>query len=231
MEDIIKFLIPRISKEGYPILMVAGILTLAVWLFFDNWAFIPLLGLIFSIYFFRDPVRFTPVTPHLIISPADGIVSAIDRNIDYPEELGSNKKGTRISIFLNVFNVHVNRMPISGIITKSSYRPGKFINASLDKASVDNERQSLLITTPEGDELALVQIAGLIARRIVCNAKEGDQLEVGSRYGIIRFGSRVDLYLPEGIEPKVLVGQTTIGGETVLANLEGAQVTVNSRAE
>ncbi len=231
MEDIIKFLIPRIHKEGYPILMVAGIITLLVWLFFESWTWLPVLGFIFCLYFFRDPIRFTPLDSNLIISPADGIISGIDKNIAYPEELNANKKGTRVSIFLNVFNVHVNRIPMAGIISKSSYKPGKFINASLDKASLDNERQSLLITSSEGDEIALVQIAGLIARRIVCDAKEGDQVELGSHYGIIRFGSRVDVYLPEGIEPQVLVGQTMIGGETILAHLKGSQKEVLGKSE
>jgi len=231
MEDIIKFLIPRLHKEGYPILMIAGIITIVVWLFFENWAWVPLLGFIFCLYFFRDPIRFTPLDSSLIISPADGIVSSIDRNISYPEELNSSKTGTRVSIFLNVFNVHVNRIPMAGLISKSSYRPGKFINASLDKASLDNERQSLLITSPDGEEVALVQIAGLIARRIVCDAKEGDQVELGSRYGIIRFGSRVDVYLPDGVEPQVLVGQTTVGGETIIAHLKGSQKVVLGKSE
>ena len=182
---------------------------------------------LFCVYFFRDPVRTTPVGENLIISPADGVVSKIDRDISFPSELNTeNLKGTRISIFLNVFNVHVNRVPVGGIVTKSVYRPGKFFNASLDKASDDNERQSVLVSTVDGKEVAFVQIAGLIARRIVCHLKEDDHVKAGSRYGIIKFSSRMDVYLPEGVEPTVLVGQTVVGGETLIAKLDGDQVEV-----
>jgi phosphatidylserine decarboxylase len=127
--------------------------------------------------------------------------------------------------------VHVNRIPVTGIVTKTSYRPGKFINASLDKSSKDNERQSVLINTVDGREVGLVQIAGLIARRIVCNVKDGDQVKAGSRYGIIKFGSRVDVFLPEGVEPAVLVGQTMVGGETVIARLNGEQKMITGTTE
>ncbi len=227
MEEIIKFLIPRISKEGYTIIALACIITLLSFMFFDSFGWICLVLAIFCVFFFRDPQRITPVDDYLVVSPADGIVTAIEEGADFPEELDSqSKKGTRVSIFLNVFNVHVNRIPVTGIVTKTSYRPGKFINASLDKSSKDNERQSVLINTVDGREVGLVQIAGLIARRIICNLNEGDQVKSGARYGIIKFGSRVDVFLPEGVKPSVLLGQTMIGGETVIARLNGEQKSI-----
>lgn len=169
-------------------------------------------------YFFRDPERVTPVRSGLIISPADGVVQTVTADTP-PAELGLDGEGwTRISIFLNIFDVHVNRIPCSGKIIKSIYRPGKFINASLDKASVFNERQSLVMADAEGRQIAFVQIAGLIARRILCDVQEGQEVLAGERYGMIRFGSRVDVYLPEGVSPLVLEGQRMIGGETILAD-------------
>ncbi len=227
MEDIITFLIPRISKEGHVIIALACIITLLSFMFFDGFGWICLILTIFCIFFFRDPQRITPVDDYLVISPADGIVTAIEEHADFPEELeAQSKKGTRVSVFLNVFNVHVNRIPVTGIVTKKSYRPGKFINAALDKSSKDNERQSVLINTVDGREVGLIQIAGFIARRIVCNLTEGDQVKSGARYGIIKFGSRVDVFLPEGVKPSVLIGQTVIGGETVIARLNGEQKSI-----
>ncbi len=172
-------------------------------------------------YFFRDPERITPQRSGLIVSPADGIVSLIEQAIP-PAELGMPETGlTRISVFMSVFNCHVNRTPISGEITAVAYRPGKFFNASLDKASADNERNSLCIRMADGRDLAVVQIAGLVARRIVCFVKPGDRMQTGDRFGLIRFGSRLDVYLPAGVEPLVRIGQTMVAGETVLANLPG----------
>ena len=232
MEEILKFLTPRISKEGYAIIVLAGIIAAVGLIFFDKLGLVLLVGFVFCVYFFRDPERVTPVDKNLVVSPADGVVSAIERHVPYPEELGiTDKFGTRVSIFLNVFNVHVNRVPVSGIVVKESYRPGKFINATLDKSSKDNERQSVLINTDDGKELAVVQIAGLIARRIVCNLKDGDSVKAGSRYGIIKFGSRLDVFLPEGVEPSVLIGQTMIGGESIIARLNGEQNTIEGRTE
>jgi phosphatidylserine decarboxylase len=170
-------------------------------------------------YFFRNPDRVTPTRKGLVISPADGVVQSIVRAAPPAELEMGDAPLTRVAVFMNVFNVHVNRAPIDGAITAVSYRPGKFLNASLDKASEDNERQSLKITTAEGKDIAFVQIAGLVARRILCWAKEGDQMKAGERFGLIRFGSRVDVYLPDGTEPLVAVGQTAVAGETVLADL------------
>jgi phosphatidylserine decarboxylase len=174
-------------------------------------------------YFFRDPPRVTPVRPGLIVSPADGVIVAISEQ-EPEEDLGlGHDTRTRVSIFLNIFDVHVNRMPADGIVKSRVYRTGKFLNASLDKASEDNERLALALQLtgehPYKDKLiGVVQIAGLIARRIVCLAQEGGSFKAGERYGIIRFGSRADVYLPQGLQPLVIVGQRVLGGETVLAD-------------
>lgn len=173
-------------------------------------------------WFFREPARVAPTRTDVAVAAADGTVSLIEEAIP-PVELGLPPvPRMRISVFLSVFDVHVQRLPASGQIDKIAYRPGKFLSADLDKASDDNERNSVLMHTNDGHELIVVQIAGLIARRIICQINEGDKVEVGQTYGLIRFGSRVDLYLPEGSEVLVRIGQRTIGGETVLAELPSA---------
>lgn len=178
---------------------------------------------IWCYYFFRDPKRVTPTRPGLIVSPADGVVSLIEPAVP-PEELGmADTPLTRVSVFMNVFNCHVNRTPIAGEIIAVAYRPGKFFNASLDKASKDNERNSLCIRMPDGQDLAVVQIAGLVARRIVCFVKPGAQMKTGERFGLIRFGSRLDVYLPVGVTPLVSIGQTMIAGETVIAEMPNTE--------
>ena len=177
-------------------------------------------------YFFRDPERVTPTRDGLIVSPADGVVSLIEPAVP-PAELGmADTELTRVSVFMNVFNCHVNRTPIAGEITAVAYRPGKFFNASLDKASADNERNSLCVRMADGQELAVVQIAGLVARRIVCFVKPGVRMQTGERFGLIRFGSRLDVYLPVGTEPLVSIGQTMVAGETVLAQLQAPVASV-----
>jgi phosphatidylserine decarboxylase len=171
-------------------------------------------------YFFRDPARVTPERPGLIISPADGIVSLIEPVVP-PAELGlPDTPLTRVSVFMSVFNCHVNRAPVAGTIKTVAYRPGKFLNASLDKASEDNERNGVVIEMADGRLLPVVQIAGLVARRIVCFVKPGAAIGRGERFGLIRFGSRLDVYLPQGVAPSVRVGQTMVAGETVIAELE-----------
>jgi phosphatidylserine decarboxylase len=168
-------------------------------------------------YFFRDPERVTPQRPGLIVSPADGVVSLIEPAVP-PAELGlPDTPLTRVSVFMSVFNCHVNRAPVAGRVIKVAYRPGKFLNASLDKASADNERNGIVIGMEDGRALPVVQIAGLVARRIVCFTAEGQALGRGARFGLIRFGSRLDVYLPQGVAPLVRVGQTMIAGETVIA--------------
>jgi len=182
-------------------------------------------------YFFRNPERVTPVREGLIVSPADGVVSLIEK-ADPPAELGMAPEAlTRVSIFMNVFNCHVNRTPVEGEVTSIAYRPGKFLNASLDKASVDNERNSLCIEMGDGRQIAVVQIAGLVARRIVCFVKTGARLKTGERFGLIRFGSRLDVYLPEGVHSLVSLGQTMVAGETVLADLQSSEDAREGKAD
>ena len=192
------------------------------------WLAMPLglIGVVLTLwcaYFFRDPDRITPNRAGLVISPADGVVQMIQPAVP-PAELGLDQRPrTRISVFMNVFNVHINRSPIDAEVVGSAYRPGKFVNAALDKASDENERSSLHLRTSDGQDICVVQIAGLIARRILTWTKPGQKLRAGERYGMIRFGSRVDVYLPDGVQPLVSVGQTAIAGETVLADLRSEE--------
>ncbi|HET7411872.1 MAG TPA: phosphatidylserine decarboxylase, partial [Pararhizobium sp.] len=179
-------------------------------------------------YFFRDPPRVTSLDPDLVVSPADGRVSAIVRVVPPAEMALGDEPMLRVSVFMNVFNCHVNRMPVTGFVRRIAYNKGKFFNAELDKASKHNERNSLVIESEHGD-IGCVQIAGLVARRIVCWAKKGDKLEVGERFGLIRFGSRLDVYLPEGAVPRVSLGQTAIAGETVLAEFSSLKGPTISR--
>jgi len=174
-------------------------------------------------YFFRNPDRVTPVREGLVISPADGVVQMIQPAAPPPELDMGGEPLTRISVFMNVFNVHVNRAPVDGKIEKLAYRPGKFLNASLDKASEYNERQSVRMKLADGRDIAFVQIAGLVARRILIWVTEGQKLAAGERFGLIRFGSRVDVYLPDGVSPLVCVGQIAVAGETVIADLEAGE--------
>lgn len=208
-----------IHKEGYPFIAIAAFLALVL-----GWLWSPLFW-IFAIltawvaYFFRDPSRVTPIDERFVISPADGRISAVGQFVPPPElELGTQALD-RISIFMNVFNCHVNRLPMSGQITRIAYTPGKFLNAELDKASEHNERNSVVVNTRYG-KVGVVQIAGLIARRIVCWSEEGQDMTAGERFGLIRFGSRLDVYLPRGTSTRVAMGQTAVAGETVLAVFE-----------
>ena len=191
----IDFLFPKLHKEGYRFLAIAAVITFILLLISNFFGLISFVALtIWVYYFFRDPERFPINDENYLLSPADGIISQIKES-GGPSELGlENKKFTRVSIFMNAFNCHVNRIPSSGKIDKIFYKPGKYINASLDKASDENERNYLKMTNSNGDQLILVQIAGLIARRIVCEARENDETKQGNKFGIIRFGSRVDLY-------------------------------------
>ena len=206
-------------REGWRFLLPAiGVTAIFLWLW-QPLGWLCLLITVWIYYFFRDPKRTIPVEPSVILSPADGIVSLIEKAVP-PEELEiGTELLTRVSIFMSVFNCHVNRAPIAGDVLKMAYQPGKFVSASLDKASSDNERNSMVIKMVDGRHLIVVQIAGLVARRIVPFVKEGDHLQAGERFGLIRFGSRLDVYLPEGVTPQVALGQTTVGGETVIAVL------------
>ena len=185
------------------------------------------LGLtIWCYYFFRDPERVVPQSDNFIISPADGVVSLI-QDVTPPPEMGIGEEPlTRVSVFMNVFNCHVNRACIDGTVTNVTYHHGKFLNASLDKASEHNERNSITITRSDDLKIGITQIAGLVARRIVCFVEEGATLSAGDRFGLIRFGSRLDIYLPKGVMPAVCLGQKTTGGETVLAYLDQGEARV-----
>jgi len=206
-------------REGYRFVAVFAAATAVLFWLAEPLGWIGVCLTVWCYYFFRDPPRVTPLRDGLVISPADGVVSMIGPAIP-PEELGLGPAAmTRISVFMNVFNCHVNRLPIAGSIIKVAYRPGKFLNASLDKASVDNERNALAIRLPDGRDYAVVQIAGLVARRIVCDVKAGQTLRTGERFGMIRFGSRLDIYLPAGVQPLIALGQSALAGETVLADL------------
>jgi phosphatidylserine decarboxylase len=217
--DLIKTIIPTIHKEGYIFIFIFLLATIVLAYISKPLGVIGLILSLWCCYFFRDPERITPIGEKLIISPADGVVQKIE-DVPLPDNLSdSGEMRTRVSIFLNVFNVHVNRVPADGTITKLHYNPGKFFNASLDKASQYNERQEVLMKMDNGSEIAFSQIAGLIARRIVCDLKEGQKVQAGERFGIIRFGSRMDVYLPKGISPTVSVGQTVIGGESIVADM------------
>ena len=207
---------PKIHVEGYKFLVISGIITLVFYIFSD---FLALLGLLLTIwvyYFFRDPERITIDDDNYLVSPADGEVIKVEE-VDGPNELNlENKRFRKISIFMNVFDCHVNRTPCAGKIEEILYKPGKFLNASFDKASEDNERNYYKIKDNQNNDIILVQIAGLVARRIVCEASKDQELKQGERVGMIRFGSRADIYY-ENYEPLVKVGQRAISGETLLA--------------
>ena len=207
---------PKIHAEGYKFLVIAGIITIVFYIFSN---FLGLIGLVLTIwvyYFFRDPERVIINDDSYLVSPADGEVIKVEE-VDGPKELGlENKKFKKISVFMNVFDCHVNRTPCAGKIEEILYKPGKFVNASLDKASEDNERNYFKIKDPHNNDIIIVQIAGLVARRIVCESNKDQELKQGDRIGMIRFGSRADIYY-ENYEPLVKVGQKAISGETLLA--------------
>ena len=212
----IDILFPKLHKEGYRFLAIAAVTTFILLLISNFLGLISFILTIWVYYFFRDPERFPINDENYLLSPADGVVSQIIET-NGPSEVGlENKKFTRVSIFMNAFNCHVNRIPSSGKINRIFYKPGKYINASLDKASEENERNYIKMTNSNGDELVLVQIAGLIARRIVCEIKENDETNQGNKFGIIRFGSRVDLYF-ENYQTLVRQNQKTVSGETIIA--------------
>ena len=207
---------PKIHAEGYKFLAIAGIITIVLYSFSD---FLGLIGFVLTIwvyYFFRDPERVIIEDDNYLVSPADGEIIKVEE-VNGPNELGlENKKFKKISIFMNVFDCHVNRTPCAGKIEEILYKPGRFVNASLDKASEDNERNYFKIKDPQNNNIIVVQIAGLVARRIVCEANKDQELRQGDRIGMIRFGSRADVYY-ENYEPLVKIGQKAISGETLLA--------------
>jgi phosphatidylserine decarboxylase len=203
--------------EGWKFVPAFAAVTLVLFWIWDPLGWLGVGLTVWCYYFFRDPKRSVPQNAGLLVSPADGVVSLIERAVP-PEGLGLGPEPLlRVSVFMSVFNCHVNRAPIAGRVAAVVYRPGKFFNASLDKASEENERNALAIELPDGRRIAVVQIAGLVARRILCWTKPGQTLATGERFGLIRFGSRLDVYLPEGVAPQVALGQTMVAGETVIA--------------
>jgi phosphatidylserine decarboxylase len=226
----VKWRFPAVHPEGRKYVVIAAAITLLVyWALSHFLGWILVGGTIWTAAFFRDPIRTTPRGDRLVISPADGLITMIARVPPPPELRGPDGLAdgdyTRVSIFMSVFDVHINRAPISGRVKRIAYVPGKFVNADLDKASEDNERQHFLIEGSDGLKIGFTQIAGLVARRILSFVREGDSVDAGQRVGLIRFGSRVDVYLPAGTSPKVLLGQRSIAGETVLAEI-GSDVTL-----
>jgi phosphatidylserine decarboxylase len=210
----------KINREGYPFILLAVFVTMAACIVNATIGLLCFIVTLWVAFFFRDPIRMVPDKEGALVSPADGMVQLITDVIPPAElELGDEIR-TRVSIFLNVFDVHVNRVPAAGTISHIYYHPGKFLNASLDKASEDNERNLVKMTLANGVEVGFVQIAGLVARRIVCQVVPGQIMKAGERFGLIRFGSRVDIYLPPGVAPTVAIGQRVIGGETIIADLE-----------
>jgi phosphatidylserine decarboxylase len=208
-----------VHREGWKFVAIAAAVTLVLyWFDLDLLALLALVLTLWCAYFFRDPERVTPLRQGLVISPADGRVSAIESVVPPPELDLPRETFTRISVFMNVFDVHINRAPVDARIAHIAYVPGKFLNAELDKASLDNERQAVTLELEDGRKIGVVQIAGLVARRIVKFVDDGDMLKAGERFGLIRFGSRVDVYLPKGVSVFAVVGQRAIAGETVLAD-------------
>ncbi len=220
--DSIRETMVPIHKEGYPFIVVTAILTVVLAHLWSPLGWIGAIVTVWMCFFFRDPVRVIPVRDGLLVAPADGRVSAIVASVPPAElDLGDTPR-QRISIFMNVFDCHVNRSPVGGRVTRLVYTPGLFVNADLDKASEDNERSAIVIETAAA-KIGVVQIAGLVARRIVSFVKEGDTLATGERFGLIRFGSRVDVYLPPGTLALVGLGQRAVAGETVLADLTASE--------
>jgi phosphatidylserine decarboxylase len=221
--DSVKSVMVPVHPEGYRFAAIFAVLGIFLWWLWAPLGFVGVVLTVWCLYFFRNPERHTPTRQGLVISPADGVVQLIKTVVPPPElELGDTPR-TRISIFMNVFNVHINRSPMDGTITRKVYTPGAFVNATLDKASEDNERMSLCLETSTGKTIAFVQIAGLVARRILSFVEEGDSLQAGERFGLIRFGSRVDVYLDDGMVPLVSEGQLAVAGETVIADEQASE--------
>lgn len=229
LADTIRNTFVPVHPAGYPFIAAFALASVVLGFLWTPLFWIGAILTAWCAYFFRDPERVTPVDDTLVISPADGRISAIEMAAPPPELGLGPQQRLRISVFMDVFSCHVNRSPMRGRITRIAYRPGKFLNADLDKASEDNERNSFLLDGPSG-QIAFVQIAGLIARRIVCFVSENSEIEAGERFGLIRFGSRVDVYLPEGVSLRTAVGQTAIAGETVLAEFDGIGTRPSVRA-
>ena len=207
-----------LHPDGLKFVLAGVLATLLLFLVWAPAGWLAAIATLWIVYFFRDPWRVTPTRPGLLISPADGVVVSFAAAVPPPEIGAGDAEVAKIGIFLNIFDVHVTRAPVGGRVAALRYRKGKFVNASLDKACEDNERMAIRIAPPEGPEIVFVQVAGLVARRIVCDLREGQQVARGQRMGMIRFGSRVDVYCPPPYVPMVVAGQRMVGGETVLAD-------------
>lgn len=223
--NMLKIVAVPMHKEGRKFVAIFAAISVVLGLIWDPLFWLGAGLTVWCYYFFRDPVRIIPQLDGAVISPADGVVSLIEQVVP-PTEMGLGTEPlTRVSVFMNVFNCHVNRAPVAGKVVDVTYHHGKFLNASLDKASIHNERNSVTLETADGTRIGVVQIAGLVARRIVCFVEEGHTMHAGHRFGLIRFGSRLDVYLPHGIAPLVAVGQTAVAGETILADLAATDQT------
>jgi phosphatidylserine decarboxylase len=220
---VLREVLSPIHPDGWRFIAIAVVLTALLFWVATPLGWLGVVGTAWCVYFFRDPWRVTPLRDGLVVAPADGRVASVGRAAP-PAELGlGDAPMLRIGIFLNIFDVHVNRMPMAGRIAKRVYHAGKFLNASLDKASEDNERMAIRLTTGEGADIAVVQIAGLVARRIVCTVNEGQEVVAGQRFGLIRFGSRTDVYLPTSWAALAVAGQRVVGGETVIADARATE--------
>ena len=217
--NMMKVIAVPMHPEGRKFVAIFAAITAALWLVWEPLFWLGVGMTVWCYYFFRDPVRSVAQKPGLILSPADGVISLITKTVPPTEMLLGDNPLTRVSVFMNVFNCHVNRAPMAGEVIAITYHHGKFVNASLDKASEHNERNSITIEGVDKTRIGVTQIAGLVARRIVCFTKVGNGLSMGERFGLIRFGSRLDVFLPDGVEPAVGLGQTAVAGETVLAHL------------
>lgn len=218
LKNAVSRVIVPINKEGYFIIAVSCVITFLLLLISNFLGWLGVLLTCFIVYFFRDPERVSPDDKNLILASADGVVDQIEESVSAPKglNLDESKKFQRVSIFLNMLNVHIQRIPMNGTIEKTEYIQGKFLNITNDKYHEDNERELCLMKTDSGFELIVVQIAGMVARRIVCNLKEGQKVQAGERFGCIKFGSRVDVYLPKNVKITAKIGQTMIGGESVI---------------
>jgi phosphatidylserine decarboxylase len=217
------YILVRIHKEGWPFVGLFALGAVLLGLLWGPLGWLGAAATLWCAYFFRDPDRVTPTRAGLVISPADGVVCAVDQVVAPLElEMGDEPR-TRVCVFMSVFDVHINRSPVAGRVVKLAYHAGKFVNAALDKAALENERMAIRVDMEDGRPIAFVQIAGLVARRIKCDVSEGFVLKAGERFGLIRFGSRVDVYLPPGVHSQVAPGQRCIAGETVLADLDSAE--------
>jgi phosphatidylserine decarboxylase len=226
--DSIRNVLVPVHREGYPFIAAFFIGSLVLGLIADPLFWIGIILTFWCVYFFRDPERHTPIDNDLVISPADGKVSSVGEVVPPSELALGTAPMLRISVFMNVFDCHVNRAPMAGRVARVNYRKGSFVNAELDKASSENERNGIVLSTNHG-EIGVVQIAGLVARRILCWSQPDEELQAGERFGLIRFGSRLDVYLPAGAAPRVSIGQTAIAGETVIAEFASAKGAIVTR--